>query len=443
MDVVTAHPTSLVATDPSRLDELPSGTRVYGIPVEVSFAERLDAWLTSLVQSVRGRLGGASSSRGAAGNTVRSTVSAPVRINSLPASDIGWDFSKPRTLIRAYHAYVIKSKWHGWANAAEFVAKAIVEASVHRAVISCGPPHEAHEAARRVSLATGLPLMLDMRDPWSLVERLPEPVASPVWLRWSARDEQRAMARASIAICNTDPSRRALAAAYPNTSARIITVMNGYDEEPIPSARRGRRFTIAYAGNIYIDRDPRLLFRAAARVIADLGLTPEDFGLDFVGNVEMYDGVPVSQIACEEGMAAFVTVSPSLPRPAMLEFLAGASMLVSLPQDSDLAVPSKLFEYMQFDAWLLALADVDSATELLLRDSGADVRAPHDVQGMTAVLHARYQQYARGVRPGRLARDGRFSRRGQAKILLDALEDVVGSASPARIGALSAPGSVV
>lgn len=154
----------------------------------------------------------------------------------------------------------------------------------------------------------------------------------------------------------------------------------------MPPTRHGTRFSIAYAGSIYLDRDPRLLFRATARVIARLGITPERRGLDFIGNVENYDGVPVSQIAREEGIAQFVTVGPSRPRPAMLDFLMHATMLVSLPQDSDLTIPSKIFEYMQFDACLLALAKHGSATELLLRDSGADVVAPLDVDAMAALI---------------------------------------------------------
>ena len=48
-------------------------------------------------------------------------------------------------------------------------------------------------------------------------------------------------------------------------------------------------------------------------------------------------------------------------------------MLVNLPQDSHLCIPSKVYEYMRYAAWLLALEPADSATALLLRDSAADV----------------------------------------------------------------------
>jgi protein-tyrosine-phosphatase len=113
-----------------------------------------------------------------------------------------------------------------------------------------------------------------------------------------------------------------------------------------------------------------------------------------------------------------------------MEFLADATVLLSLPQDSDMAIPSKIFEYMQFDAWILALAAPGSATELLLRHSGSDVVSPDDVQEIAGVLQSRYRQYRQGQRPSRLAQHSRYSRREQAKLLFDAIERCIDGGAP-------------
>jgi hypothetical protein len=164
-----------------------------------------------------------------------------------------------------------------------------------------------------------------------------------------------------------------------------------------------------------------MLFRAAARLIRELALTPTDFSIVLIGYVDRYDAIPVSQIASEEGLEGFVTIEPPRPHQATLEFLAEATMLVSLPQDADLAIPAKIFEYLRFDAWVLVLATRESATGMLLEDSGADVVEPNDLEGIVAVLRERFRQYRGGIRPTRIARDGRFSRRAQADILLKAI----------------------
>ena len=85
-----------------------------------------------------------------------------------------------------------------------------------------------------------------------------------------------------------------------------------------------------------------------------------------MGEAQSYDGVTVESLARNAGVEAFVRVQPRGSRAEAFAFLARAAMLVVLPQDSTMAVPAKLFDYMQFDAAVLALASAESATAQLL-----------------------------------------------------------------------------
>ena len=322
---------------------------------------------------------------------------------------------------RAYYAWLEAEKDLAWALRASDAAGAWLAEGGHQAIICCGPPHMPHEAARRLAAATGLPLVLDLRDPWRLQQRLPATIASPLWFRLAEHYERKAVAAATLIVTNTEPSRDGMRAVYPAQAGRIIAVMNGYDTDPLPPSRHDDRFVAAYAGSIYLDRDPRPLFRAAARVIATHQLTPAQFGLAFIGNVDSYGGVPLRQMAVEEGIASYVETGPSRPRAAAMEFLAGATMLVSLPQDSDLAIPSKVFEYARFHAWLLALASRESATGRALSGTDAHVVEPSDEEGIAAALEQRWLAFAAGQRPGRLLGSEPLSRERQAAILFDAL----------------------
>ena len=419
LDVVTLDPSSFADQDPERLAQLPAGTRVFGVARPDLFAARLEDAIWKSTRRLRASLRGGGEPNGN-GTAVRTARPDSVRRDEVP--------TLPRTAreaVRAYHVWMTHQKEMAWARSAAALGVRLAESEQYRAVITSGPPHIAHEAGRVVARRHAIPFVMDMRDPWSLLIRIPEPLASPVWWLMSAMLERRAVADAALIVANTESARRALAAEYPEAASRMITVMNGYDDEPIPPPRRDGRFVVAYAGSLYLDRDPRLLFRAAARVIAEFGLTPEDLHIGFIGSVDSYGGLAVADIAHEEGIGAFVSAGPPRSRRETMEYLAQASLLVSLPQDSTMQVPSKLFEYMCFEAWLLALAEPESATALLLRGSGADVVAPDDVDGMAAVLRERYQEHRAGVRPAPIARDERFSRRHQAGLLLDALEACV------------------
>lgn len=422
LDVVTLDPASLGAVDESRLLELPPGTRVYGAAERMLGVERLERVLWT-------RLRGRPHASAAAPVRARreNPVVRPRSPDSLAPDEIRWWPSDGRGLRRAYHAWRHVARDRAWASEARRVGERILDTRLHRAVISCGPPHMVHDAGRALAGDAGLPFVMDLRDPWSLPRRIPAAHASPLFFRLSRWFERRAVRAAALVVTNTDAVRDAMRSCADVDPARFLTVTNGFDEEPIPRVPVGRRFVIAYAGGIYLDRDPRPLLRAASQVVRELSLAPEDFGVELIGAAEGFGGVSIAQMAREEGLDGYVTCGPRRSRAEALAFLASARMLVSLPQDSAYAIPSKVFEYMQFDAWLLALAEPESPVARLLRDSPADVVAPDDTSSLARVIRARVEQHARGERPEPAASRARFSRRHQATLLLDAIEQIAGS----------------
>jgi hypothetical protein len=291
--------------------------------------------------------------------------------------------------------------------------------------VSSGPPHFAHEAARLISIKTGTPHVVDMRDPWSLLERLREEVASPMWIQRARAYERRIIENSRLVTMNTPPARDAMREAYPEYASRIDMVLNGSDSDPLPPPTRDGCFRIRFAGHIYLDRDPRPLFRAAKRAIDMLHLTPDQFLMEFMGNASMYGSTPTMSIAEQEGVADFVRIIGQQPRRHVFEFLAAATMLLSLPQDSGYAVPAKIFEYVRFHAWMLVFASAESATAQVLRSSHANVVEPDDIDAITGVLAMRYEQFANGTRPEPVGGDGRFDRSLQAEHFLDLLEEKV------------------
>ena len=93
-----------------------------------------------------------------------------------------------------------------------------------------------------------------------------------------------------------------------------------------------------------------------ARVASELNLTPADLRIELMGNVASLDGVPIEAMAREEGVTAMLGIHAPGSRAQALEFLARANMVVVLPQDSDMAIPAKIFDYARFHAWILAFA---------------------------------------------------------------------------------------
>jgi O-antigen/teichoic acid export membrane protein len=415
-DVISLAPSELKSPDHDRSAELPAGTRVFGVRTRTVRLLRLTRRVSQLTARLRVRL------VHAGGVTARAS--------SLRGESQSWLPRHPRDLLRAYFAWLDVSNDARWARDAAQVALAVHEPGVHRAIVTCGPPHEPHVAGAAVAKATGLPLIMDLRDPWSLQQRLPEAIASRAWLSMAARHERLAVHAASLVVTNTAPLRASMAKLYPAHAHRMVAVMNGCDEEPIVDAPRPDRFVIGYAGSIYLDRDPRKLFRGVARAVAELGLGPSQLTVEFMGDVAQYNGVSLAEMAEQEGIGAHVVLRASRPRSQALAFLSQAAMLVVLPQDSHLAVPAKIFDYMRCDAWLLALAEPWSATAGLLAGSAADVVAPDDVAAIAGIVRQRYLEFRQGLRALPLAENPAFSRRAQAERLFTAIEAITGSPQP-------------
>jgi hypothetical protein len=424
VDVIARDFARVEGVDTTRLDSLPPGTRIFSVPDREPLLGRVQKVVWRPIRRIVGHL---------------KNPPNPLAL-SLPEMQ---QQRGVRTMVRTYLAGMDVARGRNWAHAAARLAADIASSQRYVTIVTSGPPHMAHEAGRLASVATGLPHVVDMRDPWSLVHRLQESIASPLWLRLATRYERRVMKHATLVTLNTEAMRNAMRVAYPQHAGKFDVVRNGSDNDPLPPTKRDNRFRLRFAGSIYLDRDPRSCFKAAKRLITELNLTPQQFLIEFIGQVYRYAGTPTLLIAQEEGIKEYVRVSGLVPRKKAIEFLAGATMLLSLPQDSDFAIPAKIYEYVRFEAWMLVLATPGSATGQLMKDTEADVVDHKDVDAIVRVLRHRYEQYVGGERPLPIGRDGRFDRTLQAKKMMDLIiARCLRGSGPTGVTAPPSPGPV-
>jgi hypothetical protein len=426
LDVITNDAGVVPPSGQRALNDLPKGTRVFAVHEGQALARKYSRFASASLKALRPWHSRRDSlpSSGAAGDSVRT--------GSLHYTDIRW-LPLPNSIRRAYGAAFRLNLERSWARAAEFCGYGLLTGNgpEHAAIISCGPPHLAHLAALRLHRRSGIPFIIDMRDPWRFVERLPEAIASPVWLKLSRFLEERCIREASLVIANTEPAAELLERTYPGFGP-FVSIRNGSDTIRSAVGPSDGPFEVAFAGSIYLDRDPRPLFDAASRLVAEHDLDPTEFRLVLVGHVSEFNGLSVQSLAESAGLADHVELLPPVPREELEGILGSASVLVSLPQDSHLAIPSKIYEYAEYPSWLLAISDVDSATGRLLANTDADLVPPGSAEAIFESLDARYRQHLRGDRPRPLAEDHRFQRSAQAKRLIDLLGRLSAVHQPSR-----------
>jgi len=431
LDVVALDPADLEAQDSSRLEGLPAGVRVFGVRARTHFLSRPVDGLSRLARSLRGALRSSGSPAPALAPGAGSPAGVAPKSSAPALAGEDWprreDILKagygPSTWRAAVHAVLEIANDAAWADEAARVAERCFDPRVHRAIVSCGPPHMIHSAAQRLSRRFGVPLVVDLRDAWSERERLHASFASALWFRLAAHFEKQSFERASLIVMNTPAAAQLMARVHPALAPKILSVTNGFDEEPGIEADFGPGFVLAYAGSIYLDRSPRNLFRATRQVAQELALETGDLRIELMGS---FDAEMIRTMAREEGVEDRLVLHPPGNLKAVSKLYARAPMLVNLPQDSDLAIPSKIFEYIVRPAWVLALAVPESATGQVLAGTRADVVPPDDVAGIARVIRERYRAYRAGDRPKPIADDPRLGRAHQAGVLFDAIERCLG-----------------
>jgi len=436
LDVFTMAPEDLPAADFDRLEALPEGTRVFGVSAREHWVSRAVDRLWAWLKWFRA----AAPAAGKSPNAVPTQAQASVWVKRSEVLDGGLTLSGG---LRAYHAAMEFVNGAVWANEAARIAMQTFDPTVHRVVVSCGPPHMVHRASRRLARRLGLPLVVDLRDPWSHAERVHEGVASPLWYHLAKRFESRAFEQASLIVMNTPPAHEVMCREYPTHADKLICVTNGFDLERIPEPAQSEVFVLAYTGAIYANRSPRNLFRAVRSVAETLELGAADLQVELMGD---FDVDVITAMSRQEGVHDHLTLHPAGNIRDVARLLSRAAILVNLPQDSDLAIPSKIFEYMVYPSWLLALAESDTATGRILAGTTADVVQPEDVEGIADVVRRCYEAYRNGVRPEPVANRADLGRVHQAAVLLDAIEERVGPAAGRQGGQSSnfvSPGSSV
>lgn len=398
MDVVMEDPHDVASPDWGRLGKLPAGLRV------ATCKRRRPAWY----QALR-RLRGAK----------------PVTAESAKASDVSVAVSAQSGLssaLREMMNHVVRASESGTLlHELSVTASAIVD-SRHKVVVSSGPSHYIHVAAALVSRKHSLPHIVDLRDPWA---RFLATTPLDIFL---ADDEMRrheaaTLGRAALIITNTNAAAEVLGSRFPQWRDRIRCLPNGSDVQPVLAPDISPAvFQIAHAGSLYLDRDPRPFMRAVARVKAKLHLDASHMRVVFMGPAARINGQSLGELAAAAGIGDMFEDRAPGTRDQARQLMRESLMAVAFQGETKTQIPAKVFEYVSFPLWLLALVGADSATAALLAGSDALVFNIDDEQKTAEAIEQCYTQFRTGTLPRPVGYDGRFSRERQAERLIAELE---------------------
>lgn len=270
-----------------------------------------------------------------------------------------------------------------WARAVPAAARRMHRARPFDAILASGPPFSALVAAIRTGRELGLPVVLDMRDPWA-------GNAQAVWpTAWHARRAAALQAEASSGAAMVIAVSEEIAdEAREFGASQVEVIPNGFDPEEMPPwAPDGTGpLRLAFLGRFYAGvADPTGLLEGIARA-RERSALPHDLRLEVVGP----DAPWVRDAARRAGVEDAVVFLGFRPYREALGIVAGcdAGVLVIADVPGAAGVYSgKLFDYLGIGIPVLLHGPPSGAAANVVRESGCGAVVPYgDVEGVAKAL---------------------------------------------------------
>ncbi len=296
-------------------------------------------------------------------------------------------------------------------------------------------PFSACRIGTRLKEQTGLPLVLDFRDAWTLA---PNPIAyvHPALRRRNERLEEEAFRAADRVVTATEGIAEQYAAKYPFAEEKLVPILNGFDCDDLPRrAEPFPKFTIAYTGFFYGAQSPETFARALGRIVREELVPPGELEFLWAGR----DAPWVHAMLGREGAGSVVRYIGLVPKAEADALLARSHLLFFLLGENERVsqtriLTGKIFPYLASGRPILAVAPPGDARDLIEAYAGEAVIVENgDVDGVVDAILGAFARWKAGSPPAEAGpRTQEFRRRYNYRVRAGELAAVFDEVSSNR-----------
>jgi glycosyltransferase involved in cell wall biosynthesis len=303
-----------------------------------------------------------------------------------------------RPAVRLARAFLLPDRWIGWAWKVSSLTT--LDLGPIDVVLSSGPPHSTHMAAKRLASRLAVPFVADLRDDWSS-----DPFGwnfAPWQDPINAALERRTIRRASHVVVVSKAMAIDVGKRHPSLEPKLAVIPNGFDFDDFEGIERHRNHDrrpprLLFAGRLLDEHDIGNLLN----VVAELNEKSTTVTLDFLGSVEPLKAEQLRQYAG----AGWLRIRPVVPHRQAVQEMANADALI-VPtlkpgRGSEGVMTGKIFECLAARRPILLIGTPSAARDLLKVVGGgvwADPTIPGSLVGaVKQVLEAATDPTFRGA----------------------------------------------
>jgi glycosyltransferase involved in cell wall biosynthesis len=264
----------------------------------------------------------------------------------------------------------------GWIPIAVLAAKRLVRERRAEAIYATGPHFSVVVAGALAARLTGLPLVADFRDTWTLDESDPfgtlggsfQSTVSERRIRTLRRLERWALRRSTAILFTSRASETRYMAEYPEIAGRTHVIYNGADPSDfLTDVSPLKRPTIAHVGTVHDYQWPQVTrFLEEFAKALKAGMIPSDVEVVFAGVIGARLREHFDALVNDLGLQASSRLVGFLPRSEAIALMRTSRLLLLFSGDNPYIRLSKLSEYLATGRPILFLGhhDTEAAKEV-------------------------------------------------------------------------------
>jgi hypothetical protein len=293
------------------------------------------------------------------------------------------DTSRHLSLRGRYAAVLaLPDRWASWWLGAIPAGLRLIRRYRPDVIWSTYPIASAHLIGLTLQRLSGIPWIVDQRDPMTDTDYPPDPR-----MRRAHHWIERKINQHGAGIVYTTPGAIAThRQRFPELEAkRLHLIENAFDDDDFSDAEANLSthrqehacFRLLHSGIVYpSERDPTALFGALSQLLQRGELNRTNFKLVLRASA---NEAQLGALIVRYGVAELVELLPPLPYSAALaEMLEADGLLLLQAANCNAQIPAKLYEYLRAARPILALTDPSGDSAAKLRSVGIDTIAALD-----------------------------------------------------------------
>lgn len=338
-------------------------------------------------------------------------------------------YRKIRRYIRAFMA--LPDFERNWILPAAWAAiREVRKRNIDCVLTSC-PPYSSHLAGLLVHSVTGVRWIADYRDPWTISDGKSEFSTCTVTRAIEKMMEKQVIRHADTILANTEKMVEVFRKRFDsNGTGNYVYLPNMIDLKKYDAFRRMAKypkFTVSYAGSMYVGRSPEPLFAAIRDLRQDGTIEEGEILVKLAGYCDTIAGIPISTVVARYGLESSVEVNGLMPHAEALEMIRRSHLGLLLAPEQPMQIPAKVYEYMGLGTRILAIAKQGATRDLMVSTRCGMAFDPSDIGGIKQYLLDSMRERGDDLAEGISATIGKFDVSAVVRSLSAELDKLCGT----------------